>query len=860
MKLWKLPLRHYLKHPWQIVFSLTGIALGVAVVVAIDLANNSAQKALELTNTILVGSATHHIVGGPRGLDDKIYTRLRINLQLEDIAPRLEGYGNLLNDNNLSVKTFQIIGIDVMSEPALRHHFDKRNADFDLSDFLGKPNTALMLDSSARSLGLERGGEFTLSVGGTKHNFSLAGVIHENGGLDPNTFGSVLYVDIATAQEILNSKGKISQIDLILPKSQNLRAVIHSIEAILPENATIVTSASQGYALTQMTNAFQLNLTALSLLALIVGVFLIYNTMTFSIIQRRTTFGHLRILGATRRRIFFLIMLEALAIGILATVIGLLLGIALGSNLLNQVTETVNDLSFALNASQLQISTWSLTKGALVGVGATIAAVILPAIEATKTTSQASNSRSQLEFKYKNVILRFAVLGALLGIAGYSILKIPGTDVYTSFIGLFVIIVGFAFIIPLITLFIVQLIMPAFRRVFGSIGVIAIRGIAASFSRTGVAITSLAIAIATSVGVAIMISSFRASVVDWLDDTLYADIFITPVGLTSHSGTGNLSSKWLDKFNVVTGVHSISIYRNVQVQSPDGATQLNVLQIPHEQLTSFKFSSGNKQAIRNTFYNDNIVLVSEPYAYHQKLKVGDSTALLTDKGLKDFTVAGIYIDYGSEKGVVTISRTTYLRHWKDRSITSLGVYAVPGTNTKALKARLRDIINQELASPSESGYVQDLTLRTNDEIRTQTIEVFDHTFAITEVLRMLAIGIAFIGILSALMAIQIERGREIALLRALGMSPKQVWFIIGTETGVIGTLVGGLALLLGIAIAGVLILVINQRSYGWSMDMNIEPMILVNSMIIAIAASMLAGAYPSFRMSRISPANALRED
>ena len=860
MKLWKIPVRHYLRHPWQIVFSLLGVALGVAVVIAIDLANESAAKALELSNTLLNGKATHHIIGGPKGINEDVYVKLRMDLGLDAIAPRIEGYGNVTRKHARDSQTFQIIGIDVLAEPFLRHHFDRESADFDISSFIGTPNSAIMLESTAKQLDLFEGSEFAVNVGGVKHTFSLAGIIHDNNIINQNSFGSVLFVDIATAQEVLGMQGRVNQIDLAIPDNRQRETLIANIRTLLPEYATIVTAESQGYALSQMTNAFQLNLTALSLLALIVGIFLIYNTMTFSIVQRRTTFASLRTIGTTRRQIFIIVMTEALVIAIVATGIGLFLGVQLGSSLLNHVTQTINDLYFVLTIQHLHVTGWSLLKGGIIGIAATLIAVIPPALEATRTTSQMHVSRSHMEYKYRKTISRFALIGSVLVVAGYIVLKLPTDNLYLSFTGLFVIVIGFAMLIPLFTLLVIQSIVPVFKNRFGHLAAISARGISASFSRTGIAVTSLAIAIATSIGVAIMIHSFRLSVVDWLDKTLHADVYVKPVGINSPTGTGSLSSRWLDKFNALPEVSSISIYRNVLIQTSRGATQLNVLQIPNAQLTEFLLLEGDAQKIRSDFYNSDVVLISEPYAFRNNLHLYDTLSLVTDKGAHDFVVGGVYVDYGSERGIITLSRMTYLRHWDDRSISSLGIYARSGTSISELKAALKDVVAREVASPINTGNVQDLSILTNQEIREATVATFDHTFAITQVLRWLAICIAVIGILSALMAIQIERSREIALMRAIGLTPRQVWFITSSETGIIGFLVGVLAMLLGVAIASVLILVINQRSFGWSMEMSIDPAILMQSLVIAVIAALVAGAYPSYRMSRISPAIALRED
>ncbi len=174
------------------------------------------------------------------------------------------------------------------------------------------------------------------------------------------------------------------------------------------------------------------------------------------------------------------------------------------------------------------------------------------------------------------------------------------------------------------------------------------------------------------------------------------------------------------------------------------------------------------------------MLVSEPYAYRHGVRAGAQVRLVTDRGPREFQVAGVFHDYGTSGGALVMSRATYDRFWDDRGVTALALYAAPGVAPADLVGRLR-------ARAAEGAPV---VIRATRDLREASLEVFDRTFRITGVLRLMIVGVAFVGVLSALMALELERGRETGLLRALGLTPRQVWAMVTAETGLIGALAG----------------------------------------------------------------------
>jgi len=183
----------------------------------------------------------------------------------------------------------------------------------------------------------------------------------------------------------------------------------------------------------------------------------------------------------------------------------------------------------------------------------------------------------------------------------------------------------------------------------------------------------------------------------------------------------------------------------------------------------------------------------------------------------------------------------------------VALYAAPGTDLPTLIGALR-------ARAAEGPAGAEVLIRSNRALREASLEIFDRTFAVTRVLRFLIVVVAFVGVLSALMALQLERVREMGLARALGLTPGQVWGVVTAQTGLIGLVAGLLAMPVGVLLAGVLVFVINRRSFGWTMPIDVRPDILLQGLLLAVAAAVLAGAYPAARMARAAPADALHDE
>lgn len=244
-------------------------------------------------------------------------------------------------------------------------------------------------------------------------------------------------------------------------------------------------------------------------------------------------------------------------------------------------------------------------------------------------------------------------------------------------------------------------------------------------------------------------------------------------------------------------------------------------------------------------------MVSEPLAYRKGWGVGDEVVIPTDFGARTFRVAGVFRDYSSEQGVVMVDQAASEGWWRLRGATSLGLFLRDGVAVGPVAALVE-------AFGAQEG--QTLVVRSTKQLKAASLEIFDRTFAITVVLRILAFGVAFAAVSSALMALQLERSRELGVLRALGITPGGLWGMVTAQTGLMGLIAGFLAVPLGAALAIMLVHVVNRRSFGWSLDLFWGLDVFAHAVLLALAGACLAGLYPAWRMARTSPAVALRHE
>jgi putative ABC transport system permease protein len=835
-------LRDLLRRPLHTGLMVLGIALGVAVVVAIDLANESARVGMARSTAAVTGRSTHRIVGGARGVPQEVYERLRVEWGIRASAPVVEGYCLGLDRPRGPLR---VLGVDPLADGPFRGQVGQRSlAAPGFSRFFTEPTGVLVSADLAQAESLSLGTSFRVLVDDRERSLKVIGQIVPADDAESASLSGLLIMDVGAAQRLFGREGFLSHIDLIATEEK-----VEWIAARLPAGVRIEAADAQAQTVSQLTDAFQLNLTALSLLALLVGMFLIYNTVMFSVVRRRQVLGTLRALGVTGGELLGLVLAETALAAALGAVLGIGLGFVLGQGTVRLVTRTINDLYFVLAVKDAPLTLSTTLKGLFLGIGAGVLAAVVPALEASRVEPVTAMRPSTLETKTRRVVPWVALLGLVSGLLGLAALGVSRGSLVGSFAGLFGIVLGLALVTPWASVWLVGGLRPLLAALFGSLGEMATRTVTRSVSRTGVAVAALMVAVSVTISVSVMIASFRDTVLDWLATTLVADLYIAAPYASDHRAP-TLSPEVLDRVSSTAGVEAVETYRMLRVQSSVGEVRLAVAGLRAGRSEArFRFTEGEARDVWRRL-RAGAVAVTEPFAFHHGiLRPGARLVLQTDHGEEGFEVAGIFYDYTSQQGYVLVDRNVYEQHFADRSVTSIGAYLAPGQDPEKVAQAIRERL---------SGRI--VTIAQNRALREGVLTVFDRTFAVTQALRLLAVVVACIGVFGALLALHLERTRELATLRALGLSPGGLVRLVLLESGLMGAAAGVFSWPAGVLLAWVLVHVINVRSFGWTMQMRVDPWLLVQALLISVLAALLAAVYPLLRLRRVSVSAALRQE
>ena len=444
----------------------------------------------------------------------------------------------------------------------------------------------------------------------------------------------------------------------------------------------------------------------------------------------------------------------------------------------------------------------------------------VPALEAVSFQPRLAMTRSTLEQRSGGLVGRAAALGVLMIVAAGIVTVLSGRNLVAGLTAVFMMILGFGLCVPLAVGITARWLAAPAGAIAGTSARLAVAGIAASLSRTGVAIVALAVAVSATIGVSVMVDSFRGSVSEWLDQSLQADVF---AGVED----GTLDPALADEIVALDGVEDVSTTRRVTIEDAAGRTQLIVIDMAPGGYAGTELLDAGPDDVWPAWERRDVVLASEPYAYRNEVAPGDTVTLATSGGPADFEIAATYQSYDINASSLLMSRRTYDRHFDDDGIDTLGLYLADGVDADAFAERVLALGEGR----------QQLRASSNASIRELSLEIFDRTFVITGVLYWLTLGVALIGILGAMLALQLERVREFGVLRALGMTPLGLGGMITGQTAAIGLMSGIAAVPLGLAMAWMLIEVINRRAFGWGIDMTVPPGILFEAVLFAVAAA-----------------------
>ncbi len=841
-----ITLRHLQHHKGRTLLSIVGIALGVGVFVSVQTAIYTAIESFNTSVDHVSGKANLQVTSFGRGFSEEIYLKVKKVPGVKAATPVIQDVSKIEDPIG---EPLYLLGIDVFSDKPFREYQFYDVAEDGLL-FLKNPRSIAITEKLANRHGLKKGDQITLIVGSKKVTLTISNLLKMEGPAQ-SLEGNFGLIDIASAQEALEKVGLIDRIDLMVDKSLPIETTEQELKKVIPPGVEVRRSDTRSGQIEKMVAAFHLNLTALSFISLIVGMFLIYNAISVSVIQRRREIGILRSLGVTRPQVLRLFIGEAAIIGCVGSLVGIGIGIGLAKGMLFLVSRTITALYILVKAEHLLISPYVLMAGFGMGVLASVLSAIGPAREASKIAPKEALALGTLETKIRIGLGRLSLVG--VGLLILSVILALQKPIYHQpifgFLSALLILIGVSFLIPAVITLLNRLLAPVLNFLFKSEGKLASRYIHDSMARTVITIAALMTALSMLISISIMILSFRKTVDLWVEQSINGDVFIFP---GSYSITGYSALLPLEVSRALPslpGVKAVDPFRALEgeyqgypaiIAAVDGQVFLN--------LKVIRFTRGNSRTILQQFASGQAVLVTESFSLRHHVNAGDRIKLNTPQGEKEFPVSGVFYDYSSDWGMVLMERKIYQSLWNDETLHSAGVYLKEGVSQQAFK----DMIRERYSKPYR------LFVVSHRELRNEVLKIFDQTFAITYALEFIAIIVAILGIINSLNALIIERQRDIGIIRAVGGFRKQVQKATLIEAGMIGFFSHILGLICGFLLSILLIYVINKQSFGWTIQFSIPLRSLIESWLVVMVTSIGAGFIPARRAARMNTVESLR--
>jgi len=846
--------------------TVLAVALGVAVVLAIDLAGNAAAGSFHSSMETLSGDNNLEITASG-GIPENIVGTLASLPYPLRISPRVESFAVVAD----SKQTLPLIGVDVVAETHRRDAQFLQSVAGDAAGSFGCGGEASESDSSAANRSWEGGvacltdpssiwvGESLHRAAGSRVALLINDEVREYivRGVYPDANGneSAVLMDIAAAQRALTRFGRVDRVLIKTPATpamaleewqQQLRAVLPPGVEVRPQGASTAENR-------QMLAAFRWNLRLLSYISLVVGAFLIYNTISVSVVRRRAEIGIVRALGASRGMILAAFLGEAASFGFAGALIGLPLGRVMAIGAVKLMAVTVQSLYVSSRPGAIELTGGSVFLALLIGVGVAVISAYSPAREASLVAPVQAMARGRREYEVRVHKSRDLLVAAMLAFCAAAASRAPAIagKPFFGYLAAFLLIIASALAIPAFVAFVMRVSARWMGRGFGPEALLASRSLGASLRRTAVLVAALSTAIAMMVSVGIMVGSFRETVVAWMNEQLPADLYIRPAGEPGADRHPTISLDVADAIAKLPGVAAMDRLRAYEIEYNGRPVMLGAADISAHRAnrrTNF-FSERPVAEVLAELRNANNVVVSEPFTYKHHAATGDSITLALGESRARFRIVDVYYDYSSERGEILMDRDVLLRYLPDPAPSNLAVYVAPGVNPENVRGEILR---------AAAGH--QLLIFSDREIRGEAVRIFDRTFAITYALEAVAVLVAVMGVAGALLALVIDRRRELGLLRFLGAAQRQIRKLILVEAALLGLLANLAGAILGYFLSLILIFVINKQSFGWTIRFHWPVGILLGALTFVYAATVLAGLYPASVAVRLNPIEVVHED
>lgn len=836
----------YLRHEaGRTLLTVLGIALGVGVLVAIDLANESAVESFRETVTTVAGSAQLEIRGQGTGIPPATVAKVSAVDGVAGLGPLISGdFAFPPAADGGTTESLLLLGVDLLrsEEPEGR---PVRDIQFTLmegvavQDFLLRDDLLILTTRFAERHGISAGDTITFHFAGRPRGMVVAGLL-DAGPLADTLDGNLALVDLSVADILLRREGLLDRIDVMAGEGVDPDELGGRLASLLGPAFIVERPETRSARVDGMLAAFRFNLRALGHISILVGAFLVFNTMSIAVLRRRPVIGTLRAMGVTRGRIRGVFLLEGALLGAAGSLFGIAGGILAAGFLAQPIGEAISINFVQVRPGGLAVSTTVLLQAVLLGVGGSLIAALAPAREAANTPPANTMRRGTEEARDSRGPLRGLLAGGALALIAFLLLlrePRPGIPV-NGYIASTVLLGAFVFWArPALGLVCTALGRP-WAFLFGAEGLLAVSATRASPGRSGVAISGLLVSVAMTISVTVMVSSFRTTVTSWMEQVLTADLYIAPATANAGERGEPMPGAFARRIASLPGVAAVDPFRGWEITLDGLPVRVGTGDFTVPRFTSRSRDGRPMPEVLEAARRNRAAVVSEAFAMKHSTGRGGEIALPTPAGVQLLGIEAVYTEYSSEKGIIIFDRSLFREWFDDDRIDSVSVYLEPG-------ARLRDLRRSIDRAAAGTPDMPAITIRANEQLRGHALEAFDQTFAVTGILKVIAIVVSILGVTTTLLSQVLDRRHEIATLRHLGAARRRIAKVIVLETVLVvftGIMMGIPA---GLLLSWILTRVIMLESFGWMIEFAIPWLLVGQAAAIIFLGSLCAAILPA---------------
>jgi len=782
-----------------------GAVLGVAVILAIRITNRSTIESITAVFNEASGKANLVVSrssAGDEGFPESALRRVDSVAGVEAAVPSLHARTVLVDEadqaasSQLDINFFGaaaggllLYGIDPSLDPQAREY------KIVAGRFLPPDPDAyeiVLVEDYADDKQVQVGDDFQVLAPERVEALRVVGLMTKEGPgrLNNGAFG---VIPLKTAQEIFRRIDDLDQIDIVAvpeaasgPGLDNLKA---RLQARLDDSYAVTYPAARGRRVTEMLDGYQIGLNFFSVIALFVGAFLIYNAFSMTVVERTREIGMLRTVGMTRRQVMAQVLTQAAILGAIGSALGVGTGLLLSKGLIRGM-----ELLLAQEVSQVNVPPDDWAVSVLVGVSVTLFAATIPAWQASRISPlEAVRIRGRSGESW--IIRRGWTIGAMLLVLSYSIqyhIRLPSTvEGSLSHLVPLGLLLGGTLLIPVSVAAWERLARPWVRRIYGSEGQLGSRNTRRAKLRTTLTVAALMVGVAMILSIRAVTGAFEDDLRTWLENYIGGDLYV-------HSSL-QMRIELGRRLEAVEGVAAAAPIRyfDVKRQKPDGGNEelsfMAVEPSSYRRVTSFVFAAnqGEPDRLLDRLEQGGAVFISSVLSEKYGLKQGDTVRLRTRRGEMDFEVAAIVVDFYNRGMVVQGSWRDMRRHFKLDDVSAFLVKVQPGYSVDGVRDRIDDLY----------GKRRHLTIESNETLSTQAFALLAQTGSLFDVLALIAMIVAALGVINTLTMNVLERTQEIGMLRSLGMTRSQVAKMILAESGMMGLIGAVFGLIFGVLLS-----------------------------------------------------------